>query len=155
MGVWLLTMQLFPPPQAPKPQPGAAAADKGKAEPKKDAAGPEAKKSDANKTEPAAQQQAQPGAGAVPAIAAGSTTTKFVALGSLDPNSGYRMLVTLTNTGAAVHRAEMASPRYRDQHDWSGYLGDLEVKNVQGGVEGQVVGAGTPAAAAKIEAGDV
>ena len=65
------------------------------------------------------------------------------------------MLVTLTNAGAAVVRAEMSSPRYRDQEDWNGYLGDLELKNVPGGVQVQVAGAGTPAANAKIEAGDV
>ena len=69
------------------------------------------------------------------------------------------MLVTLTNAGAAVRRAEMASPRYRDQHDWSGYLGELELKDVPGGVQVQVVGAGTPAASHRgkpaIEAGDV
>ena len=61
---------------------------------------------------------------------------KYVTLGSLDMDSGYRMLVTLTNAGAAVHRAEMASSRFRDQHDWSGYLGELELKNVPGGVAG-------------------
>jgi YidC/Oxa1 family membrane protein insertase len=83
---------------------------------------------------------------------------QFVTLGSLDLASGYRMLVTLTNQGAAVRRAEMASPRYTDQHDWSGYLGELELKNEEGGVLVQVVGAGTPAAMAKpspISPGDV
>jgi YidC/Oxa1 family membrane protein insertase len=49
----------------------------------------------------------------------------------------------------------MASPRYRDQEDWNGYLGDLELKKVPGGVQVQVAGAGTPAANAKIVAGDV
>src|SRR3954454_20873151 len=155
MGVWLLTMQLFPPPPAAKLQPGAAAPDKGKAESKNAAVAPEAKKTDANKTQPAALPHVPAGAAAGRAIAADKTAAQFVALGSLDPNSGYRMLVTLTNAGAAVLRAEMTSNRYRDQHDWSGYLGDLELKNAQNGVEVQVVGAGTPAAAAKIEPGDV
>src|SRR4051812_46117165 len=150
MGVWLLTMQLFPPPPAPKQPPAAAVADKGKAEPKKASAGADAKKAEDKKAEPAAQQQPQAAAGAVPAIAAGSTPAQFVALGSLDPNSGYRMLVTLTNAGAAVLRAEMTSNRYRDQHDWSGYLGDLELKNVAGGGPGENVGGGeTPAPAKK------
>jgi YidC/Oxa1 family membrane protein insertase len=62
--------------------------------------------------------------------------------------SDFRMLVTLTNSGAAVHRAEMASSRFRDQHDWSGYLGEVDLKDAPGGVQVQVVGAGTPAAKA-------
>src|SRR4051794_30214455 len=114
MGVWLLTMQLFPPPPALKPQAGAAAQDKGKAEAKKPAAAADAKKSESAKTEPVAPpQQPQAAPGAIPAIAARKTPAQFVAVGSLDPNSGYRMLVTLTNQGAAVLRAEMTSSRYR------------------------------------------
>jgi YidC/Oxa1 family membrane protein insertase len=68
------------------------------------------------------------------------------------------MLVTASNVGASIRRAEMASPRYRDQHDWSGYLGELEAENVANGVRVRVVGAGTPAAKASpraIEPGDV
>ncbi len=76
---------------------------------------------------------------------------QYVTLGSLDMTSDYRMLITLTNAGAAVRRAEMASPRFLDQDDWSGYLGELELKNVAGGVQVQVVGAGTPAAKATQE----
>ena len=37
----------------------------------------------------------------------------------------YRMLVTLTNKGAAVARIELNSPRYCDIDDRSGYLGHL------------------------------
>ena len=85
----------------------------------------------------------------MPPVAAAAVPTQFVTLGSLDPESGYRMLVTLTNAGAAVRRAEMTSPRFRDQHDRSGYLGELELNDVDGGVEVQVVGAGTPAAAGR------
>src|SRR5438105_939951 len=157
MGIWLLTMQLFPPPPAPKQPPAAAAPDKGKAEKKAAAPAGDLKNVEADKNEPPAATQPQPPvvAGGLPAVAPGNVPTQYVALGSLDPNSGYRMLVTLTSTGAAVARAEMTSPRYRDQHDWSGYLGDLELKNVAGGVQVQVVGAGTPAAIAKIEPGDV
>ena len=57
-------------------------------------------------------------AGRLPQVAAVREPIQFVTLGSLDPTTGYRMLVTLTNTGAAVRRAEMTSPRYLDQHDW-------------------------------------
>ena len=40
-------------------------------------------------------------------------------LGSLDPESPARMLVTLTSRGAAVERIELAGKRYLDQDDWS------------------------------------
>src|ERR1700742_1734260 len=49
---------------------------------------------------------------------------QWVTLGSADPASDYRMLVTLTNRGAAVERIELNSPRYRDVEAWedrSGY----------------------------------
>jgi YidC/Oxa1 family membrane protein insertase len=152
--VFLLVGQLFPPPPRPEKPPAAAGPGKDKAAPKGAPAAGDAKKAQAEIEKPApADQAAKPGE--LPAIAASSLPAQFVALGSLDPKSGYRMLVTLTNAGAAVLRAEMASERYRDQHDWSGYLGDLELKNVPDGAQVQVVGAGTPAAIAKIEAGDV
>jgi YidC/Oxa1 family membrane protein insertase len=154
LAVFLLSNQLFPPPPRPKDQPAAAAAKgvKGKADQKGAAPAGDAKKNGKAETEKP-QPAVQPGE--VPAVAAASTPVRYAALGSLDPNSGYRMLVTLTSSGAAVLRAEMTNSRYRDQHDWSGYLGDLELKKVPGGIQAQVVGAGTPAANAKIEAGDV
>jgi YidC/Oxa1 family membrane protein insertase len=80
---------------------------------------------------------------------------EFVTLGSLDPASGYRMLVTATNQGAAIHRVELSSPRFWDLHDRSGYLGHLALENVAGGVKVHVVGAGTPADQAGIKVGDV
>jgi YidC/Oxa1 family membrane protein insertase len=155
VGVFLLSGRLFPLPEQPKKPPEQAAQEKGKDQPKDAAPAADAKKAD----EQAAIQPAPPAPpaepGGVPVIAPATALTEYVALGSLDPNSGYRMLVTLTNAGAAVVRAEMASPRYRDQHDWAGYLGSLELKNVRGGVLVQVVGAGTPAANAKLERGDI
>lgn len=153
LGVFLLAGRLFPPPPQPvKPQPGAAAPAKGKEEQKGAAPVGEAKK-----TEQAEAAKAQPPAqaGDLPAVAPSTLPAQYVSLGSLDPKSGYRMLVTLSNAGASVLRAEMSSPRYRDLQDWSGYLGDLELKNVPGGAQVQVVGTGTPAANAKIEPGDV
>jgi YidC/Oxa1 family membrane protein insertase len=48
---------------------------------------------------------------------------KLITLGSADPASPYRELVTLTNLGAAVVRDELNSPRFRDLEDRSGYLG--------------------------------
>ncbi|HEX3600699.1 MAG TPA: hypothetical protein VHU84_11190, partial [Lacipirellulaceae bacterium] len=145
IGVMLLFNRFFPPVQpAPQAQDAGAAADE-KAKPKDGAAANDV----ANKADGEAKDAAdKPAAaiGALPAVAAANTPAQLVTLGSLDMNSDYRMLVTLTNAGAAVYRAEMASPRFRDQHDWSGYIGDLELKNVPGGVQVQVVGAGTPAA---------
>ncbi len=156
LAVFLLANRLFPPPQPAKPQPGAAAQAKdakGKAEPNAAAPGADAKSSD--QAGEAKQPLAPAAPGDLPGVSASPLPAQFVALGSVDPKSGYRMLVTLTNAGAAVVRAEMSSPRYRDQEDWSGYLGDLELKNVAGGVQVQVAGAGTPAAIAKITPGDV
>ncbi len=154
LGLMLLAGKLFPPPPNPK-QPAAAAPANAKAGAKGAAPAGEAKKSEQPPPVQAPPPPAAAKAGELPAIARSSVPLQFVALGSLDPNSDYRMLVTLTNAGAAVLRVEMASPRYRDQHDWSGYLGDLELKNVPGGAQVQVVGVGTPAAKAKIEPGDV
>ena len=114
----------------------------------------DAKKADQAEAPPS-RHQLPAAPGDLPGVSASPCTSPVRHARSLDPKSGYRMLVTLTNAGASVVRAEMSSPRYRDQEDWNGYLGDLELKNSSGGVQVQVVGAGTPAANAKIEAGDV
>jgi hypothetical protein len=55
---------------------------------------------------------------------------KLVTLGSLDPDSPYRALVTFTNLGAAVVRIELNSPRYGDLDDRSGYLGHLVLDEI-------------------------
>ena len=51
--------------------------------------------------------------------------SEFVTLGSLDPESPYRMLVTLSSRGAAVTRVEMNEAGFRDCADNSGYLGQI------------------------------
>ncbi|MEM8946169.1 MAG: YidC/Oxa1 family insertase periplasmic-domain containing protein [Planctomycetota bacterium] len=80
---------------------------------------------------------------------------EFVTLGSVDPESPYRIGVTLTNQGAGVRRVELSSERFRDLHDRSGYLGHLELaKDDAGGLRVQSVVAGTPAATAGIEVND-
>jgi YidC/Oxa1 family membrane protein insertase len=139
MAAWMAFNALFPPQRPPvKPAPAADA--------KADAAAADEKAKPDAELKPAPQPPVAPAA--LPAVAAGEAPLQYATLGSLDMDSDYRMLVTLTSAGAAVHRAEMASDRFRDQHDWSGYLGDLELKNVPGGAQVQVVGAGTPAATA-------
>ena len=83
------------------------------------------------------------------------TAAEFVTLGSVDAESDYRMLVTLTNRGAGVRRVELSSPKYLDLHDRGGYLGHLELAADAGaGLLVQAVGAGTPAAKAGVQVGD-
>jgi YidC/Oxa1 family membrane protein insertase len=85
----------------------------------------------------------------------GAAPTEYVTLGSVDPASDYRLLVTLTNRGAAVRRIELSSPRYLDIQDRTGYLGHLEVERGGGsGLKVQAVGAGTPAYKAGVRVGD-
>jgi YidC/Oxa1 family membrane protein insertase len=90
-------------------------------------------------------------------LAAAKIPTQRISLGSYDPAAGYRLLVTLTNTGAAVERVELNSPKYRELEDRSGYIGHLAPSNVPhaGGCIIQVVGRGTPAALAGLQAGDI
>jgi YidC/Oxa1 family membrane protein insertase len=155
VAVMLLFSVVFPPPPPP-PKPAApdAAQQAGKVDAPDQAGeaevGAEAQDEQAVEQPPGVQPLAPP-----PAVAVPDVPTQFVTLGSLDPESGYRMLVTLCNTGASVRRAEMTSPRYLDQHDRNGYLGELELTAVEGGAKVQVVGAGTPADKAGLEVGDV
>ncbi|RIK78367.1 MAG: hypothetical protein DCC67_11565 [Planctomycetota bacterium] len=80
---------------------------------------------------------------------------QIVTLGSVDETGDYRMLVTLTNRGAAVRRIELASSRFSDLHDRSGYLGHLELVAEVAGLRVRAVGAGTPADKAGLRPGDV
>jgi YidC/Oxa1 family membrane protein insertase len=148
VAVMLLFNVLLPPPQPDQPAaPGAA---------QKAGEGDAPERADAEQGNQLAEQPpVVAAADELPQVAAADVATQFFTLGSLDPESGYRMLVTLSNTGASVRRAEMTSPRYRDQHDRSGYLGELELAPVDGGLKVQVVGPGTPAAEAGIVVGDV
>ena len=84
-----------------------------------------------------------------------SSEHEYVTLGSVDPDSAFRLGVTLTNQGAGVRRVELSSPRFRDLHDRGGYMGHLELTpDKKGGLLVQSLVAGTPAAAAGIEVGD-
>ncbi|MDD3587414.1 MAG: hypothetical protein PHQ75_09535, partial [Thermoguttaceae bacterium] len=88
---------------------------------------------------------------------------KFITLGSLDSMSEYRMLVTLSNRGAAVARLELNEKSYRDTHDRTGYFGQIVVDESIAteefgkqwpGVAVQVVGPGTPIEKAGVKQGD-
>src|SRR5690348_9630315 len=117
LAVFLLANRLFPPPPPPeKPKAGAAAESKdGKDKAAPDAAAPAAAAAKKDQGEAAKAPQAPAPPGDLPAVAASTLPAQYVSLGSIDPSSGYKMLVTLTNAGAAVVRAEMSSPRYRNQ----------------------------------------
>ncbi len=106
----------------------------------------------------AVQPEAQADKAATPPKKKIDEPRRWVTLGSVDPDpkNPYRMLVTLSNEGASVARLELSSEHYRDLEDRSGYLGHLVMDNSDRG-EGclvQVVGAGTPAAAADVKPGD-
>jgi YidC/Oxa1 family membrane protein insertase len=145
LAVVVLSNLLFPPPQ-PKP----AAPGGGQPEAQAPAQPGQQPQPGHREGQPEARPffaQLQP-----PAAAA---QNQFLTIGSIDPSSGYRMLVTLTSRGAAVQRVEMTSPRFLDLDDRSGYLGDLAPHNVESGVEVRVVGPGTPVDQAGLRAGDV
>ena len=153
---WITSKFVKPPARAvaEKKQDDAPKADKAKP----DAIKPDVAKPDAAKPEGEVAAKADK---AAPIVApAERLPEQWVTLGSADPASDYRMLVTLTNRGAAVERIELNSPRYRDVEDWedrSGYLGQLQPTPDPDhkGLLLQCVGPGTPAALAGLKTGDV
>jgi YidC/Oxa1 family membrane protein insertase len=148
-----------PPPAAAKGEKGKAKPEGNKAaEPKKPPEKGAEKKPAPEQPLPGKQPQEKPAeiqAPPEPAVA-----EQWITLGSLDPESPNRMLVTLTNKGAAVQRIELNSPRYCDIDNRSGYLGyvtpgkvtDQELQTT--GWPVQLVGPGTPAAKAGLKPGD-
>lgn len=165
-----LTVQnLLHPPQPPEQKPpevaeGAAKpAVKPAAEP---AQGGEAAKSKPPQAGTAAKEPglAEPAAAAKkpePAISAPpvEVPAQRVTLGSMAPESPYRLLVTLHNRGAGVERIELVQRtatgrfRFQDLEQASGYLGHLALSDEPGGkgCRVHVVGPGTPAAVAKVQ----
>jgi YidC/Oxa1 family membrane protein insertase len=98
-----------------------------------------------------------------PRIEETQVAAEWITLGSMNPNSNYKMLITLTNQGAAVVRAELNTERYKGVQEHSGYFGqivvdqnasDLAAVKVGGGVTVQVVGNGTPAQIFGLQIGD-
>jgi YidC/Oxa1 family membrane protein insertase len=61
----------------------------------------------------------KPDAGAKPAVEAAASTDEPAAesreIGSLDPNSGFRMKVRITNNGAAVSHIELSDPKFKSE----------------------------------------
>ena len=87
----------------------------------------------------------------------------LVSLGSLAADSPYRMLVTLNSRGGTIEQIELADRlksgqfRFKLVDDRAGYLGHLSIEptsDAQGVMVG-VVGPGTPADQAGLQAGDV
>lgn len=145
MGYNLLIVWLYPPKPRPKPAVVAKADQKPSAKPQaKPAEKPREDKPE--KPEPVIKAAPEP-----------KVAEQWVTLGSADEKSPYRMLVTLTNRGAAVARIELSSPRYCDIDYRGGYLGHLTMKPGvhKDGCPIELVGPGTPAAEAGLRPGDV
>ncbi len=146
-----------PKPQAAAEKPAEMPADDQDQAGPSDAAPADNASPDAAAADDAADEEVPPGAAQPQAAPQAKPSTERVSLGSYDPASGYRLLVTLCSAGAAVERVELNNPRYREQEDRSGYIGHLAPADAPhaGGCILQVVGRGTPAAQAGLEVGDV
>ncbi|QDU57788.1 YidC/Oxa1 family insertase periplasmic-domain containing protein [Aeoliella mucimassa] len=139
---------LFNPPKVVKPKPDADANAVAEAE-GGDAAGAEG-------DDPASgEEQGDQAPPAEQIVAPEVDSPPFVTLGSIDPDSPYRMAATFDTHGATIRRIQLASPKYRDLHDQSGFLGQLELTDSPTGVVIQSVTPGSPAALAGVEADDV
>jgi YidC/Oxa1 family membrane protein insertase len=86
----------------------------------------------------------------------------LVTIGSLDESGTDRYLITLNPYGGTVRRIELnvrepgtGKYKYRDLVWRGGYIGSLEVHDSNSGTRVGVVGRGTPADLAGIQAGDV
>jgi len=73
--------------------------------------------------------------------------TRVISIGSLDRDEGVNYLATFTTTGGAIKRLELSNQRYLDLDIAHGYLGNLELEEVTGGLKigVNIEGAGTPA----------
>ena len=157
IGHQLIMARLNPPPEQPDQQAEAAEQPDGQEpngqEPKDPAEiGPD------DQPEPEEEPETVPAE--EPAdVAQPEVAQQWLTLGSTAEDSPYRMMVTLTNQGASVASIELNNPRYGDLNR-AGYLGLLDESLVDEAIGGkgcliQVVGPGTPAAAAGLQPGDV
>ncbi|MBX7167106.1 MAG: YidC/Oxa1 family insertase periplasmic-domain containing protein [Pirellulales bacterium] len=172
MALVLLNSYIFNWLEGPKPKPEAAKQAEAKLDAaEKPAEGAAQGENAADATAPAAADAPPTGAAAPPATApteapakvedAGAPSdqppqpTRLLTLGSVGPDDKYGLLVTVSSTGAAVQRIEVAHD-YFNTEIRSGYLGQLELQDTDGtGAQVRVVGTGTPAALAGVQAGDV
>ena len=82
-------------------------------------------------------------------------------IGSLDPDSGQRYLITANSLGGTIrrielnHRKENGRHFYRDLEITYGYIGSLDCYDDSEGCKIGIVGAGTPAQSAGLKQGDV
>ncbi|MGI9428105.1 MAG: YidC/Oxa1 family insertase periplasmic-domain containing protein [Bythopirellula sp.] len=148
------------PPQQPAAEDAAQLAEAdpaGAAAEKVEAPGVAAEQDDASPAAPAAPaapDNANANANAEPIVAV-DAETEFVTLGSVNPQSPYRLGVTLTNRGAGIRRIELSSTRFRDLHDRGGYLGHLELApDNRGGLRIQSLVTGSPAESAGLGVDD-
>lgn len=171
MGYSTVIQVLYPP--KPKKVAQAEADKKGeaKADPAKDPEDKKGKKTDPDKTDPdkTDPDKAAPAKKSDPEKTDPEKTdpakrpqtpepsAQWITLGSIDAESPFRMLVTLTSAGAAVERIELA--KFRDTEKEGGYLGELQAADppdkAREGALVQAVGHGTPAALAGLRPGDV
>lgn len=87
--------------------------------------------------------------------AKGDYPLRYLGLGSLDPESDARALVTLSTHGGSIVRLELNSEQYQDIQDRRGYLGHLIGSPHPDGWEVQFIGRGTPAEKAGVRMGDI
>ncbi|MBN1590581.1 MAG: YidC/Oxa1 family insertase periplasmic-domain containing protein, partial [Pirellulales bacterium] len=132
---------------------------------------PQEKPEEASKKEPEKKADADQMPAPVGPAPKTAPKQKWYTIGSADPKAPYRMLVTVTDCGAAVARIELNSPRYRALMDddgylfktpgylayTGGYLGRVTMeRDKQGkGCLVQTVGRGTPAERAGLKPGDL
>jgi YidC/Oxa1 family membrane protein insertase len=157
INMWVMSY-LYPQAQKPKPAAKPVArqgGEKGKTAEAKMAASKPSPKPEAKK--PAGQPEEKKEEKEAKLEAEPKLPAQWATLGSADPSAPYRMLVTLTNRGAAVERIELNSDRFRELEDGTGYLGHLAIEPTDrdNGVLVQVVGDGTPAAKAGLKKGDL
>jgi YidC/Oxa1 family membrane protein insertase len=175
MAAIILQNTFFPPPPAnvAKQPPAAADAENPPVPAEAVTADNEVAKPDSEQPQTGAETSDQKASATEPGLAADqaapadvtdtkpTAVNKLITLGSLDPASGYRFLVTLNTEGATVRRVEInvrdnkGGIKYRELETDYGYLGQLECVDSPNGCQVRTVGDGTPAAIAGLKPGDV
>lgn len=147
-----------PPPEAPQAQQAEQEAIQPPAADGEDAGEAGAPESD-EPSELVASEEDGAAEPAAPGAADRPEQPQWVTLGSMDPASGYLMLITLNSRGGGIERIELTAReedggfKYRRVDVRDGYLGYFagEPASEVNGVQVNVVGPGTPAANALAE----